>query len=204
MNEEKDIMNRFDTIALQALGLSLALVAGCNRPDGGASSSTTATSGAFASQPPKAAASPASDTKDVALASAIAQGSAPSGAPAAAAAAPGGFVGSCTDKESFLCNAWTGALPLGSEDSCKVMNGVFSKTDRCPTDKLGKSALAGICTIKNESDERVKMAHSYHVDGTTLKASAESAKAMCDVQNGTFVAAAAPAAGVPAKPKKKK
>jgi hypothetical protein len=144
-----------------------------------------------------------------ALSSAFAQASTPSAA-APAVAAPGGFVGSCTDKESFLCNEWSGALPMGSEDSCKMMNGAFSKTDRCPTDKLGKSPLAGICTIMREGDERVKKAHSYQVDSTTLKASAESAKMTCDMQNGTFVASAAAAAPAPnaapagaAKPKKK-
>lgn len=120
------------------------------------------------------------------------------------AAKAGEFVGSCTDKESNICNEFLGALPLGAEDSCKMLNGVFSKTARCPTDKLGTSPLAGICTIKAEGDDRVKKSHSYQIGQTTVKATAESAKAMCDIQSGVFTAAAAPAASAaaaaPAKP----
>lgn len=166
--------------------VTLALVAGCSKP------------------------SPEEQKKrEAELAAALASAMATPSASAttnSAPAAPGGFVGSCTDKESHICNEYTGALPLGAEDSCKLLNGVFSKTDHCPTDKMDKSPLAGICTIKGEGDDRVKKSHSYQVDGTTQKATAESAKMMCDVQNGTFVAAApvaAAAAPAAAKPKKK-
>ncbi len=139
--------------------------------------------------------------KEEALASALASAMASSMASAAASgggaagggapAKPGEFVGSCLDKESRICNEFLGALPLGAEDSCKLLNGTFSKTNRCPTDKLDNAPLAGICTIKAEGDDRVKKSHSYQVDKTTVKATAEAAKSMCDVQSGTFAAAAA-------------
>lgn len=124
------------------------------------------------------------------------------GGAGAAAAKPGEFVGSCTDNESKICNEFSGALPMGAEDSCKMLNGVFSKTARCPTDKMGTSPLAGICTIKAEGDDRVKKSHSYQVGGTTVKATAESAKMMCDLQSGVFAAAAAAPAASPAAPAK--
>ncbi len=97
-----------------------------------------------------------------------------SGATGGGAAKAGEFVGSCTDKESNICNEFLGALPLGAEDSCKMLNGVFSKTTRCPTDKLGSSPLAGICTIKADGDDRVKKSHSYQVGQTTVKATADA------------------------------
>jgi hypothetical protein len=105
-------------------------------------------------------------------------------APAAAtgAAPAGGILGTCMDKSTGICKEYVGTMSAVPEDYCKGAEGkgVFTKGSApCPKEKL-----LGTCEVK--VTEGSEISHYYKEAGNE----AASSKASCDIQSGTWAAAA--------------
>lgn len=116
---------------------------------------------------------------------------APSGVTTTTSGSADAFAGACKNDKWGSCREYLGTMRAGTEDACTMLNGTFSKTERCPADTLGAKPLAARCTIKPEGDDRTEKVFFYADDKNDLKSRAASAEVTCGLDKGTFETAAA-------------
>jgi hypothetical protein len=93
------------------------------------------------------------------MASSMASAMASADTTAAPSGEPGKPMGTCNKKPDSQCEEYLGAIPLGAEDSCKMLSGVFSKDIKtCSTDKM-----VGVC--KTEYSNYVYYKYAIVPDG---------------------------------------